>query len=89
MNGLDINNDWKLENDCIKTQYTFKNFKQALLFMNEVGAEAERLNHHPDWSNSYNRVEISLTTHDVGGLTKKDFELANVISEIAGRLITK
>lgn len=54
--------------------------------MNEVGAVAEEMNHHPDWSNSYNRVEVALRTHSSGGITELDLALARRMDEIASRL---
>jgi len=64
----------------------FRDFATALRFMNEVGAVAEEMNHHPDWSNSYNRVEVALRTHSSGGITELDLALARRMDEIASRL---
>jgi len=75
---------WAFENDALAKTYTFGNFREALSFMVRVGFEAEALNHHPEWTNVYNRVAIRLNTHDAGGkVTAKDFELAKKISAIA------
>ncbi len=74
--------DWKLEGKSIKLLKTFSNFVEAIDFVNKLVAPAEKANHHPDLEISYNKVWITLTTHDVGGLTKKDFELAQIISQI-------
>ena len=71
---------------AIVRQFAFKDFVQAFGFMTEVGLLAERANHHPEWSNVYNRVEIRLTTHDAGGLTQRDFSLATEIDQAAARL---
>ena len=60
----------------------FASFSQAFAFMTQVAMLAERLDHHPDWSNSYATVKIELTTHDAGGLTPKDVELAQAIDEV-------
>lgn len=60
----------------------FVNFRQAFAFMTQVAMLAERLDHHPDWSNVYATVKIDLTTHDAGGLTEKDVELAKAIDEV-------
>jgi 4a-hydroxytetrahydrobiopterin dehydratase len=60
----------------------FQNFAEAFSFMTRIAFEAEALNHHPDWSNSYNQVKIELTTHDAGGITANDLELARRIDRI-------
>lgn len=73
---------WSLLKDTIKKDFEFNDFKAAMAFMARVAFEAEKLNHHPNWSNSYNKVSIKLTTHDAGGLTKKDFDLARKIDAI-------
>lgn len=66
----------------IRREFVCENFQQAFAFMTRVAALAEELNHHPDWRNSYNRVEIELTTHDLGGLSGLDVEMARRIDEI-------
>ena len=68
--------------DAIHKNFNFKDFQQAFAFMTEVAAEAENQNHHPEWFNVWNRVEIRLSTHDSGGLTQKDVALANTIDQI-------
>ena len=65
-----------------KTFY-FKDFSRAFSFMTRVGLEAQRLDHHPDWRNSWNVVDITLTTTDVGGLSTRDAEMAEIIEEAA------
>jgi 4a-hydroxytetrahydrobiopterin dehydratase len=75
-------NGWALTKDSIKKDFEFDDFKAAIAFMLRVAFEAEKLNHHPNWSNTYNKVSIKLTTHDAGGLTKKDFDLARKIDAI-------
>lgn len=62
----------------------FADFSEAFGFMSRVALEAEKLNHHPNWSNVYNRVQVALTTHDAGGLTELDLQLAARIDAIAG-----
>jgi len=62
--------------------FTFKNFSKAFGFMSRVALLAEKADHHPDWSNAYNKVEIVLSTHDAGGLTQKDVDLAQKISAL-------
>ena len=75
--------DWVLEDNSIKTTLTFKNFIEAIDYINKVVEPAEAAGHHPDICISYNRVTISLTTHDAGGLTRKDFTLAQTLSQLA------
>ena len=75
---------WGFERDALAETFKFGSFREALSFMVRVGFEAEALNHHPDWSNVYNRVSIRLNTHDAGGqVTPKDVELARRIQEIS------
>ena len=62
--------------DAITKTFKFKNFSQAWAFMSRVSLLAEKMNHHPEWFNVYNRVEVTLNTHDVGGLSALDFKLA-------------
>jgi len=74
---------WKLENDKLHRKFAFADFVNAFGFMTQVAIIAEKMDHHPEWSNVYNRVEVSLTTHDVGGLTELDFELATHMNRLA------
>ena len=67
---------WILKDTSIHKEFVFNNFVKAFSFMTSVALEAEKANHHPDWQNVYNKVNISLSTHDAGGLTKSDFDLA-------------
>jgi len=69
--------------DAIQKSFTFADFNAAWGFMNRVALEAERLNHHPEWSNVWNRVEIVLTTHDAGGLSLLDVRMAERIDRLA------
>jgi len=77
---------WQLneEKTAISRSFRFSDFNAAFGFMSRIALMAERLDHHPDWSNVYNRVEITLSTHDVGGLSDKDMVLARFISDLAG-----
>lgn len=68
--------DWEFENDGIKKTFLFANFVEAFGFMTQAAILAEKANHHPEWFNVYNKVSIRLSTHDAGGLTDYDFELA-------------
>jgi 4a-hydroxytetrahydrobiopterin dehydratase len=67
---------WQRAGDVIRKRFEFRDFAEALAFVNRVGALAEAAGHHPDIDIRYNRVTLTLTTHDAGGLTSKDFELA-------------
>lgn len=76
-------NDWSFENDKIHKDFSFDNFKDALSFMVRIGFEAESLGHHPELSNVYNSVSISLSTHDAGDkVTEKDIKLAKAIDTV-------
>ena len=75
---------WSIENNAIKREFKFKTFVEAFGFMSSVALEAEKLNHHPEWTNVYNTLEIFLSTHDADGVTDKDFELAKIIDELIG-----
>jgi 4a-hydroxytetrahydrobiopterin dehydratase len=77
--------DWTLGSDqkAISRTFRFADFKQAFAFMTRVAAEADRMDHHPEWSNVYNTVSIRLTTHDSGGLTRSDIKLAGLIDRSA------
>ena len=68
--------EWKIESGELVRSFQFKNFRAALAFVNRVGELAEEAGHHPDIDIRYNRVRLGLTTHDAGGLTAKDFDLA-------------
>ena len=74
---------WQLAEDqkSIHQAYKFKSFAEAWSFMSHVALLAEKMDHHPDWSNSYNKVDITLTSHDAGGLTAKDVALAKAITD--------
>ena len=77
-----INSNWKLLDNKIQREFIFKDFLTAFNFIKEIADLAENLNHHPDIFNSYNKVIISLTTHDLGGVSKKDFKLAMEIDNL-------
>lgn len=70
--------------DAIAKSYSFADFKAAWAFMNKVAAQADRMDHHPEWFNVYNKVDVTLATHDAGGVTHKDIELAKFMDEAAG-----
>ncbi len=71
---------WTVEGKELRTTRKFKNFVEAIAFVNQIVEPAEAAGHHPDLEISYNKVAVALTTHDAGGLTSKDFELAEIIS---------
>jgi len=73
---------WKIEADELVTTFVHKDFRAALDFVNKVAGFAEEANHHPDIDIRYNRVRLALTTHDQGGLTGKDFDLAERITKL-------
>ena len=74
---------WQVVDGKLHRQLTFKDFVEAFGFMSRVALVAEAMNHHPEWSNVWNRVTIDLTTHDAGGISVQDFELAQRIDELA------
>jgi 4a-hydroxytetrahydrobiopterin dehydratase len=75
---------WEEKNNTLYRKFEFKNFSEAFAFMTRVALEAEKMDHHPDWSNVYNKVEISLSTHSAGDVvTEKDRKLAKKIDGLA------
>jgi 4a-hydroxytetrahydrobiopterin dehydratase len=74
---------WKLDGGEIVREFSFADFVEALQFVNAVGEKAEAANHHPDIDIRYNRVRLALISHDVGGLTERDFRLAEVVNGIS------
>lgn len=79
--ALDGLPDWDYDEgrDAITRRFTFADFSEAFAFMTRVALLAEKADHHPEWSNVWNRVEITLTTHDAGGLSGRDVEMAEAI----------
>ena len=84
--ALDELAGWKMVEgrDAITRTLKFADFSEAFGFMTRVALAAEKLDHHPEWSNVWNRVEITLSTHDAGGLTDRDLKLAKIIDKLAG-----
>ncbi len=79
----DIHSDWSISADglSIARQIKFANFRSAFSFMTEIALVAEKMDHHPEWFNVYNKLDIKLTTHDAGGVSEKDINLAKYIDE--------
>lgn len=76
-------NNWNYQNKQIEKEFEFKDFKSALSFVNKIGDEAEKMDHHPDiLLHSWNKVKITLSTHSAGGITENDFNLANKIESV-------
>ena len=84
---LAVHPGWTLSDDSlsVSANIEFTSFVEAWGFMSEIAIEAEKLNHHPEWGNVYNRVAITLTTHDANGLTERDVALAGRIAESLNR----
>jgi 4a-hydroxytetrahydrobiopterin dehydratase len=75
---------WDVVDGRLHREFTFADFSEAFAFMARVALAAEKANHHPDWSNSWNKVTIDLVSHDAGGLTDRDRDLATKINDLAG-----
>lgn len=74
--------DWEYHDNAIHAEFEFENFKDCFSAMSRIAFECEALSHHPNWSNVYNVLTISLSTHDADGVTSKDFQLAEAIETI-------
>ena len=73
---------WNYQNDFIEREIQFPSFKEAISFLNKIADIAEHINHHPNLTNSYNKLLIQLRTHDVQGISQKDFKLAKLINQL-------
>ena len=79
---IEKNPSWIIENKTIRKEFRFDNFIEAFGFMSKVALLSEKMDHHPDWQNIYNKVKINLTTHDKGGITSNDIKLAESIDKL-------
>ena len=77
---------WSVQDAKLHREYRFADFVHAFAFMTAAALEIEKLNHHPEWFNVWNRVAVALTTHDAGGITAKDVELARILDRLASKL---
>jgi 4a-hydroxytetrahydrobiopterin dehydratase len=73
---------WKIVNEKLHKEFQFESFNQAFGFMTRAAMEIEKMNHHPEWFNVYNKITIELTTHDAGGITKNDVNLAKILNSL-------
>lgn len=80
--NLESLDGWEMSENGIQTSFEFENFKEAFTLMTRIAFEAESMDHHPNWTNVYNTLEITLITHAAGGVTDKDFQLAKAIEKI-------
>ncbi|MDE0232466.1 MAG: 4a-hydroxytetrahydrobiopterin dehydratase [bacterium] len=79
---LEAHPGWQRDGEVLRRSYEFSDFRAAFAFMTHVALIAERLFHHPEWSNVYNRVELAITSHDVGGLTSRDRRFVEKVDAI-------
>ena len=82
---IEKNPSWNIYNKTIKKEFEFDNFIEAFSFMTKVAFFSEKMNHHPNWQNTYNKVTIELTTHDMGGISTNDIKLAEVIDQLINK----
>ena len=73
---------WSVVNEKLHKEFQFETFNQAFGFMTRAAMEIEKMNHHPEWFNVYNRITVDLTTHDAGGITNNDVELAKILNSL-------
>lgn len=84
--NADLENVWVLEDNKLTKTFKFKDFIEAFGFMSSTALYAEKVNHHPEWFNVYGSVKVQLTTHDVSGISYKDFDLAKKMDELSHRV---
>ncbi len=87
LTSLENLQSWTFKNNKLHREIKFKNFIEAFSFMTAVALEAQKMDHHPDWENVYNRVVINLNTHDAGGVTRQDFDLATRIERVLAKSV--
>ena len=83
-NELSMKKIWQRLNGKLHKDYEFADFDAAFGFMKKASFEIEKMNHHPEWFNVYNKVTVDLVTHDAGGITENDTKLAGILNELAG-----
>lgn len=76
---------WRIDSGKLHKDYRFPDFMHAFGFMSTAALGIEKMNHHPEWKNVYNHITVDLTTHDVGGITRLDIELAELLDRLAGK----
>ena len=81
---IEKNPSWVIDDKTIKREFKFDNFIDAFSFITKVALLSEKMDHHPSWQNTYNKVTIELTTHDLGGISTNDIKLAASIDELTG-----
>ena len=77
---------WGVKNGKLHKDYVFPDFSHAVGFMTMAAVRIEKIDHHPEWCNVYNKVSVDLSTHDAGGITQRDVDLARLLDELAGKL---
>jgi 4a-hydroxytetrahydrobiopterin dehydratase len=80
---------WKHANKKLRKEFKFADFRDAFAFMTRCALEIEKMDHHPEWFNVYNKLTVELTTHDAGDVTMKDVKLAQIMDKVAGRFMAK
>ncbi len=73
---------WSITNEKLHKEFQFESFNQAFGFMTRAAMEIEKMNHHPEWYNVYNKITVDLTTHDAGGITRNDINLAKILNSL-------
>ena len=82
---MDIPEDWSLDGEAIVRTFKFKDFGEAFAFLTRIAMHAEKVDHHPEFTSVWNRVDFRLTSHDAGGVTERDLKLAKAINAIAAQ----